>query len=139
MHLTRRTLLSGLAAAVALGGAGSALALTEDDARAHVSATVDDLLKVLRSANGAPVGVPELREIMVRRANLPLIARFCAGRSWRDMNEAIATIATSTSRAATYAIQRLWGTEAFCRSFLRSSNMRDVTCLRTGAAGLDQG
>lgn len=87
MPLTRRTLLSALAGAAVLGGAGSALALTEDDARAHISATVDDLLKVLRTANGAPVGVPELREIMVQRANLPLIARFCAGRSWRDMND----------------------------------------------------
>ena len=87
MPLTRRSLLSVLAGAVVAGGAGRALAITVDAARTHVAATVDDLLKILRAADGSPVGVPELRDVMVRRANLPLIAKFCAGRSWRDMND----------------------------------------------------
>ena len=87
MSLTRRTLLGSIAALAALGRAGSVLALSVDAAKAHVDATVQEVLTILRAANGKPVDPDALREVIARRANLPLIAKFCAGRSWREMSE----------------------------------------------------
>lgn len=86
MTISRRSFLSCAAATAALGAAGPALAITAAAAISHITTTVDELRRLLNKAAGGPVGARELRRIMSRRANLPLIAQYCAGRSWRDMN-----------------------------------------------------
>jgi len=87
MRANRREVLA-LGGAAALFGAGPAAALTESEARALIKATVDDLFKLLVAKDSAGAIAPKLRAIMERRANLPQIARFAAGRSWRAMSHA---------------------------------------------------
>ena len=87
MSISRRGFISGAAATAAVGGAMPALAITPAAAKSHIKVTVDELRRLLNSAAGGPVGAPSLRKIIARRANLPLIARFCAGRSWRNMSD----------------------------------------------------
>lgn len=86
MSISRRTFALGVAAAAAAGAAAPALAITAAAAKSHITVTVGELRKLLNRAAGGPVGAGPLRKIMDRRANLPLIARFCAGRAWRDMS-----------------------------------------------------
>lgn len=86
MKITRRTLMSSAAAGAMLVSAPVALALTEDEARNHVAVTLDELKAMLSTpSNSNRAG--DLLAIMKSRANLPLIAKFSAGRAWRDMNE----------------------------------------------------
>lgn len=86
--MDRRTFLATGAALCGLGLVRPALALTTDEAKSHVSATVDELKALLRISGTADSRAPELRRIMETRANVPLIARFAAGRAWREMSEA---------------------------------------------------
>jgi phospholipid transport system substrate-binding protein len=89
MPLNRRTLLAGGLAGAALttlAGASSAWALTTDQATAHVKATIDELVTMLRQPGSAASRAPELRRIMETRGNLPQIAKFSAGRVWREMS-----------------------------------------------------
>ena len=88
MHLNRRTMLgSALAGAVmaAVVGVAPAMALSAEQATAHVEATIGDLVTLLRRPGSADSRAPELRRIMETRGNLPQIARFSAGRVWREM------------------------------------------------------
>ncbi len=88
MLLDRRTLLAG-----ALAGAGmatlldvrAAWALDADQARAVVQATIDDLVVMLREPGPASSRASELRRIIETRGNVPQIAKFSAGRVWREM------------------------------------------------------
>ena len=82
----REFVAAGLMMAVA-GPARMAHALTESEAKAHVSTTLEELKALLRQAGAATSRAPELRRIMESRANLPLIARFSAGVSWRQMDD----------------------------------------------------
>lgn len=88
MSTTRRTLLAAGAGAALLGFVPPAWALTEDQAKALIKATVEQVRELL----GRPVGSSErataLKRIMETRANMPLIARYSAGRSWSEMSKA---------------------------------------------------
>ena len=87
MGFSRRIFL-GLVAAASLGlGASTAQALTEDQARAHVASTIEQLTTLLETSGTSASRAPELRRIMEERANMPLIAKFSAGRGWREMDE----------------------------------------------------
>ena len=87
MHLNRRTMLGAIAGAAfaAMAGGGPAWALTAEQATAHVKATIDELVAMLREPGSPASRAPELRRIMETRGNLPQIARFSAGRVWREM------------------------------------------------------
>jgi phospholipid transport system substrate-binding protein len=88
MLLNRRTMLAtGLAAVgMATVGVAPAIALTTQQATAHVEATIGELMALLRQPGDAGSRAPELRRIMETRGNLPQIARFSAGRVWREMS-----------------------------------------------------
>ena len=87
MIFHRRTVL-GAAMAVAMSlSAPVAMALSEDEARAHVGTTIDELQALLETAGTSASRAPELRRIMETRANMPLIAKFASGRAWREMND----------------------------------------------------
>lgn len=88
MSFNRRGFLTGsvaLMGGLALAGA-PAFALSEDAAKAHVETTVAEVLALVTTAGSASSKAPELRRIMERRAALPQIARFSAGRAWNDMS-----------------------------------------------------
>lgn len=86
MNITRRSLVAGTAAFAVMAPAGAAFALSEGDAKAHVSKTLDDLLALLRTPGNATSRAPRLRQIMESRANVPQLAKFSAGRVWREMS-----------------------------------------------------
>jgi phospholipid transport system substrate-binding protein len=89
MLLNRRSLLAGGLAGTALAvlvGATPARALTAEQATAHVEATIGELVALLRQPGSATSRAPELRRIMETRSDLPQIARFSAGRVWREMS-----------------------------------------------------
>ena len=79
--------MGGLALALAAAPA-PAPALTPEDARAHVRAAVDAVLGLVRGGGSAAQKAAGLRDILDRFAALPQIARFAAGRAWREMSEA---------------------------------------------------
>lgn len=87
MMLTRRQLLASLAATGAFAGAGRAFALTEGEARALVEVTIRELKVLLREPGTGRSRAEQLRAIMETRANVPLLARFVAGRTWREMSD----------------------------------------------------
>ena len=75
--------LSGLAASIV-----PAFALTQGDATAHIEKTIGDIKALLRQPGTGESRAPQLQAIMEQRANVPLLARFSAGRAWREMNDA---------------------------------------------------
>ncbi|MEM9061731.1 MAG: ABC transporter substrate-binding protein [Pseudomonadota bacterium] len=85
MSLKRRCFLALGAAAAILPGTTS-YALSEDEARAHVQTTIEEILALLREPGSGESRAPKLQAIMERRANMPLLAKFSAGRNWRDMS-----------------------------------------------------
>lgn len=90
MRLNRRSFMAGgssAGAAMLLLSLAStpAFAITAEQARAHVEATIGDLLALLRTPGSADSRAPRLRGIMETRGNLPQVARFSAGRVWREM------------------------------------------------------
>lgn len=65
----------------------AAVALSAEEAQAHVRAAVDKVLELVQS-NGSPEEkAKRLEAIMKDTAAMPQIARFAAGRAWRDMSE----------------------------------------------------
>ena len=86
MRLSRRALMITATAGV-VAHALPALAMSRDEAIRYVEATVEEVRKVLTKAAGGPVSASDLRRVMVERSNMAQIARFCAGRSWRDMSD----------------------------------------------------
>lgn len=91
MRVNRRKLLAGGVAGMGMSMVSlmpfAALAVTEDQARAHIEATINELLALLRTPGDAASRAPRLRQIMETRANLPRVAQFAAGRIWREMSE----------------------------------------------------
>ena len=83
----RRALMLGGLSLVAISAPGPAFALSADEAKAHVQVTIDELRALLSQSGTGTSRAPALRRIMETRANMPLIARFSAGRAWRDMND----------------------------------------------------
>ena len=86
MKLVRRGFLMGLMG-TALATSGPAFGLSIDQAKAHVQKTIDDLLVLLRQSSNGKSRAPALQKIMESRANVPLWARFSAGRAWREMDK----------------------------------------------------
>lgn len=89
MQINRRGVMGGAAAMLALGSLGPTPvhALTEDQARAHVDKAINDVLTLIRASGSADSKAGELRQIMERTSALPQIARFSAGRAWREMSD----------------------------------------------------
>ncbi|HET7410568.1 MAG TPA: ABC transporter substrate-binding protein [Paracoccaceae bacterium] len=89
MRLNRRGFLAAGAAGAAMVlmsfAATPAWALTAEQARAHVQATVNELVALLQVQGSPESRAPRLRGIMESRGNLPQVARFAAGRVWREM------------------------------------------------------
>lgn len=85
MPVNRRSLFAIVSACLLFFAAAPATALTADQARAHVEATIDDLLVLLRAPGSAESRSSELQAIMKKRGNLPQVAQFAAGRIWREM------------------------------------------------------
>ncbi len=88
MTLTRRGIFA-LFATIGLMTAtgGPALALDADEAKAHVQASVDDVLAIVRSDEDTDAKAKALKAVMEKRAAMPQIARFSAGLAWRDMTD----------------------------------------------------
>ncbi|MEM8989325.1 MAG: ABC transporter substrate-binding protein [Pseudomonadota bacterium] len=87
----RRIFLTGIGAAAmaAIGFVPApALALSGDEAKAHVEAVVEEVLALVRSDGSTGEKADRLGTVMEKRAAMPQIARFAAGRAWRDMSEA---------------------------------------------------
>ena len=92
MGIGRRDLLKRmrLAAMVAVfAGLAPSLshALSEDEATAHVQVTINEVSSLIDGSGNKAAKARGLLEIMERRAAMPQIARFAAGRSWRSMND----------------------------------------------------
>lgn len=86
MNINRRSLM-GLAIAGILSAISMpALALTTADARAHVETTMNELLALLDRDAAPAVRASELKNILEARGNIPLLAKFSAGRAWREMS-----------------------------------------------------
>jgi phospholipid transport system substrate-binding protein len=79
--------LSGaLLASLALPS-GQAWALAEDEAKAIVQSAVDRVLALVRAPGSDAEKAEKLRSVMEETAAVPQIARFAAGRIWREMSE----------------------------------------------------
>ena len=90
--IARRAVLQLAGAALGLAAAGvfvpaPAFALAEDQAKALVQQTVDEVLDLVQAPGSGEEKSARLRSIMERRAALPQIARFAAGPVWRGMSE----------------------------------------------------
>jgi phospholipid transport system substrate-binding protein len=80
------------AGAVLLGlslalGALPARALTDEEAKSFVRGTVDEVLALVRSDASPSEKADRFEAIMERRGAMPQIAKFAAGRIWREMDE----------------------------------------------------
>ena len=83
---TRRAFLAAGSAAGAFLAAGPAFALTENEAKSLVETTLNELFAILKGKINPASLAPKLQTIMENRGNMPLIAKFSAGRIWRDMS-----------------------------------------------------
>ena len=79
--------LSGALVATLALPAGPALALAEDEAKAVVRRAVDEVLALVTAPGSDADKASKLRGVMEETAALPQIARFAAGRIWREMSE----------------------------------------------------
>lgn len=84
----RRREVLVLGAALVAGGALPARALEKDAAIAHVNATIDMVIGLLKAGMPRAETAAALRRIFEERTALPQIARFCAGRYWGEMDAA---------------------------------------------------
>ena len=87
MRIDRRTVMAGALGAVVALSSPMAMALTDDEAKAHVEKTISELIALLKETGTSASRAPKLRRIMETRANMPLLARFAAGVAWREMSE----------------------------------------------------
>ena len=79
-NLTRRFFCGGLVAGTAVGfSAGSALALTEPQARNLVDRLVAEINKVISSGKSEPSMIREFEKIFVRYADTSIMARYSLG------------------------------------------------------------
>jgi len=67
-------------------GASPAQALDANAALAHVDATIEQILQLVRASRPRAETAKALREIFEQRTALPQLARFSAGRHWRQMS-----------------------------------------------------
>lgn len=123
----RGILISGTAAALGLM-VRPAAAQSADAAQAHVEATIDDILGLVAANLSKAETAAALRRIIVARTAVDYIARFAAGRAWRDMSEsqqARFTKAFIDSVASEYAghFRRFEGEAGDLRKFVRISGV----------------
>ena len=88
--MTDRRRFLGLASATALSATLAslpALALSQDEATAHVRATIDEVVSLVSGPGDNATKASHLLTIMEHRAAMPQIARFAAGTAWRSMND----------------------------------------------------
>lgn len=83
----RRAFLGAGIGMAALAFSAPAQALGTDEAKAHVQKTLNDIIALLKQPGTGESRAPQLQEIMETRANVPLLARFSAGRAWREMEK----------------------------------------------------
>ncbi|MGF1551626.1 MAG: phospholipid-binding protein MlaC [Paracoccaceae bacterium] len=74
----------GLALALA---APAARALEPEEAKSFVQETTDEMLELVRSDASASEKADRFEALMERRGAMPQIAKFAAGRIWREMDE----------------------------------------------------
>lgn len=87
MTISRRIALGGLVGA-AIAPAFPALALSTTDAEAFIKTVLEDLRRLLREKADGQAGAAKFLTLLEEKAALPLVAKFAAGRSWRDMSSA---------------------------------------------------
>jgi len=75
-----------LVAAIGWSGALPARALELEAARAHVDATIEQVLQLIRASKPRAETAKALRAIFEERTAMPQLARFSAGRHWRQMS-----------------------------------------------------
>ncbi|MEM8791637.1 MAG: ABC transporter substrate-binding protein [Pseudomonadota bacterium] len=87
--IERRSLLAAFLVGIGASAFGSlpAVALEESAAKAHVEKSVSDVLAIVQANGDAKSKADQLRTVMEKRAAMPQIARFAAGRTWRDMSK----------------------------------------------------
>ncbi|MBK0400883.1 ABC transporter substrate-binding protein [Limibaculum sp. M0105] len=86
--LTRRSfVVLGIAATVPARTV-QAQTVATDVARAHVSATIDEVLALIVANAPRHETAAQLNRILMEKAALPQLARFSAGRKWREMTDA---------------------------------------------------
>ncbi|HUS54720.1 MAG TPA: ABC transporter substrate-binding protein [Thermohalobaculum sp.] len=85
--LCRRAAILSLLATIGLAGAWPAKAFDVGVARAHVDATIEQILQLVHSNKTRAETAKELRMIFEERTALPQIARFTAGRNWLRMSD----------------------------------------------------
>lgn len=84
---TRRAAMAlGVGAVLAGAVATPVRALDPDAAKSHVRVTVDEVLELVRAPGAAEGKSGAFRAILEKRAAMPQIARFAAGRLWKQMN-----------------------------------------------------
>jgi phospholipid transport system substrate-binding protein len=84
--LCRRAMVLYLLAAIGWLGAGPAQALDSDAARAHVEATIEQILQLITASRPRAETAEALRVIFEERTALAQLARFVTGRHWRQMS-----------------------------------------------------
>ncbi len=84
--LCRRAMVLYLLAAIGWLGASPAHALDVEAARAHVDATIEEILQLVRANRPRTETAKALREIFEERTALAQLARFASGRHWRQMS-----------------------------------------------------
>ncbi|MEM7211899.1 MAG: ABC transporter substrate-binding protein [Pseudomonadota bacterium] len=87
IKIYRRTFIAACLGALALTVSAPVKALETSDAKAHVQKTLNDILALLKQPGTGESRAPQLQAIMESRANVPLLARFSAGRAWREMSD----------------------------------------------------
>ena len=137
MRMTRRTLLTGLAATATLAPLAPARATDPAAARAFIETMGEQLIEILRTAKPGAERAEEFRDLFRRAAALPQIGRFTMGLNWRQMSEAqqkafleafeAHAVRSYTSRIGDYSGQTLVVTgaqDAGARGVLVSSALR---------------
>lgn len=87
-NFTRRSLFAlSLGAAVALNASGAA-ALSTSEAETFVTGVVGDLRGLIQDNRTGAEGAADFLQLLDRTGSVSDVARFAAGRSWRDMSGA---------------------------------------------------
>lgn len=84
--LRRRAMILGLAAGLGWLGAWPAQGLGIEAARAHVDATIEEILQLITASRPRAETAKALREIFEQRTALAQLARFATGRHWQNMS-----------------------------------------------------
>lgn len=84
--ICRRTMVLSIVTTIGWTLPGPALALDIETARMHVDATIEQIFQLVRASKSRAETAMDLRMIFEQRTALPQLARFTAGRHWRQMS-----------------------------------------------------